>query len=157
MPTIYISDTGFKEMLKSELQYQKAGGDKVQPHSALPHMPEAVTAFLQMVFGVLECQLAAPQPQSLQPASYKTEYSTEGRLQHDIESHKTECITLTQASRKLLPPTDGIQNFDRGNPNIPKTDHELSGHGTCITIIYILSTNARNMRHNTSDMGMPYR
>ena len=72
MPTIYISDTGFKEMLKSELQYQKAGGDKVQPHFALPHMPEAVTAkFLQMVFGVLKCQLAVLQPQSLQPASYR--------------------------------------------------------------------------------------
>jgi hypothetical protein len=50
---------------------QKAGGDKVQPHFALPHMPEAVTAFLQMVFGVLERQLAAPQLQSLQPASYR--------------------------------------------------------------------------------------
>jgi hypothetical protein len=71
MPTIYISDTSFKEMLKSKLQYQKAGGDKVQPHFALQHMPEAVTAFLQVVFGVLVCQLTAPQPQSLQPASYR--------------------------------------------------------------------------------------
>ena len=27
----------------------------------------------------------------------------------------------------------------------------------CMTIIYIISTNDRNMRHNTSNMGMPYR
>ena len=27
----------------------------------------------------------------------------------------------------------------------------------CMTIIYILSTNAPDMRHNTSDVGMPYR
>ena len=58
-------------MLKSKSQYQKTGGDKVQPHSALPHMPEAVNAFLQVVFGVLVCQLASAAAQSLQPASYR--------------------------------------------------------------------------------------
>ena len=32
----------------------------------LPHIPEAVTGFLHMVFGVLMCQ-----PKSLRPASYR--------------------------------------------------------------------------------------
>jgi hypothetical protein len=32
-----------------------------------------------------------------------------------------------QASRKLFPSTDRIQNFNHSNP---KTDHELCGHGT---------------------------
>ena len=44
-----------------------------------------------------------------------------------------------QASRKLLPLTDGIKNFDHGNPEFPKTDHELPGHGTCV--LYMVFVN----------------
>jgi hypothetical protein len=50
MPTIYISDTGFKEMLKFKLQYQKAGGDKVQPHFALPHKQLVSSPPIRMKF-----------------------------------------------------------------------------------------------------------
>jgi hypothetical protein len=54
--------------VKFVLQHQNVSGGKGSATSALPHIPEAVTGFLQMVFGVLVCQLAT---QSLRAASYR--------------------------------------------------------------------------------------